>query len=349
MNGTFIWQNITRKTQAGETPKIRFWLNLLDTSGSTLLDDANSWAALDRFDVTNAQYTSIAHLRAADVEWRLRELDRQYALMNSSRFSDFVVAWQTARRPFSGKTTVSPNAAPSEIPESFATAAERTNFFAARDAAFFSAQSNKDGTLAEAVKRFKPQPYLHLAKTYRSAGYRSAARNILVRLERNETRYSDIGVIVMLWRWILDLTVQYGHALLRPIIILAVWAIVSATIFQISYDRNKIVPFKEPTEIAGKPKPRPVPEFNSLVFAIDTLLPIVDLNQKKNWTVNPLSSTGVREPAGAMTMAQALCWVWRQIPEFGSAALLLFNTFFGWLMTTLFVAGVSGLIRTNRD
>ena len=39
----------------------------------------------------------------------------------------------------------------------------------------------------------------------------------------------------------------------------------------------------------------------------------------------------------------------RQIPERWPGALLMFNTFFGWLMTTLFVAGVSGLIRTNRD
>jgi hypothetical protein len=29
--------------------------------------------------------------------------------------------------------------------------------------------------------------------------------------------------------------------------------------------------------------------------------------------------------------------------------LLVFNTFFGWLMTTLFAAGVSGLLQTGKD
>lgn len=92
-----------------------------------------------------------------------------------------------------------------------------------------------------------------------------------------------------------------------------------------------------------------VPEFNSLIFAIDALLPIVDFNQKKDWTVNPISSSGAHDPAGSIGAFKAFCWVWRQIPERWAPALLIFNTFFGWLMTTLFVAGISGLIRTSRD
>lgn len=348
VTGTFLWQKIKKKVQPGEAPKLTLWLHLFGASGSTVQDDEQSWRVLDRFDVTNAQYSSIADLRGADSGWRLRELDRQYALMNRHRLTDLVVAARTLQKWTCG--AAEPNAeAPAQVPD-FRDAASRAGFFAGRDASNTVQRAARERTLAEAVKRFKPQPYLQLARIYSAAGYRSATRDILVRLERNETRYSDVSLIVMLWRWLLDLTIQYGHALLRPIFILLLWVVVSATIFQTAYDVKEIVPFKEPMAAApGQKKPPPVPEFNALIFAIDTLLPIVDLNQKKNWMVNPLSRDGVHEPAGPMDAVQALGWVWRQIPDWGSPALLIFNTFFGWLMTTLFVAGVSGLIRTNRN
>jgi hypothetical protein len=39
------------------------------------------------------------------------------------------------------------------------------------------------------------------------------------------------------------------------------------------------------------PNSHPRIQFNAAVFAVDTLVPIVDLNQKKNWVVDPLSRT----------------------------------------------------------
>lgn len=361
VTGTFVWQNI--KKFAPSPGKIRLWLNLFASKGSTIEDDRQSWEALDRFDVTSAQYESIAHLAGSDVDWRLRELDRQYALFNRRFFwvaRDLILGWLTGRkhtceRYFACEPKKKDK--PPEIPDSFDSAREREIFFSEYDRARFERQRQDDKTLTEAITRFKPQPYLQLARTYRAAGYHSAARDVLVRLERNETRYSDISVFAILWRWLLDLTIQYGHALLRPIIILAIWIVVSATVFEIAFDHKKIVQLKENTastppvtgNSSGKSdsskETAKVPEFNSLIFAIDTLLPIVDLNQKKSWTVNPISKSGVHPPNESIGVVEALNLVWRQIPDWGGAALLIFNTFFGWLMTTLFVAGVSGLIR----
>jgi len=60
-------------------------------------------------------------------------------------------------------------------------------------------------------------------------------------------------------------------------------------------------------------------EFNPLVYAIDTLVPLVDLNQKKNFEFT--------RPSG----------------------LLIFNSFFGWAMTTFLAAGVSGLAKRGGE
>lgn len=298
-----------------------------------------------RFFLTSRQ----AHLNGSDTDWRLSELDRQYALFNQRSYCDVVVGWLAARRRVCeglfGCNQESATTDQFKIPDNFNSAREREEFFAQRDQDWFAVQSQKEKTLAEATRRFKPQPYLQLAQTYRTAGYRAATRNVLVRLERNETRYSDIRLIVILWRWLLDLTIQYGHALSRPIIILAVWAVVSAAIFEGA--AKKLFRSKRIPQLALRAKA--VWCLNSLIFAIDTLLPIVDFNQKKGWTVNPISSSGAHDPAGSIGAFKAFCWVWRQIPERWAPALLIFNTFFGWLMTTLFAAGISGLIRTSRD
>jgi hypothetical protein len=48
-------------------------------------------------------------------------------------------------------------------------------------------------------------------------------------------------------------------------------------------------------------------------------------------------------------MGDAIGRVLRTFPNQCLAGFLVFNTFFGWLMTTLFAAGVSGLLQAGKD
>jgi hypothetical protein len=119
-------------------------------------------------------------------------------------------------------------------------------------------------------------------------------------------------------------------------------------IFQTAYDNGKIISIKElqaTSSAQSSSLPRgPSISFNPLIYAIDTLVPIVDLNQKKNWIVNPLSpDQETPEPA---SWADSPGRVWAFLPQ-GTGLVIVFNTFFGWLMTTLFAAGISGLLRTR--
>ena len=192
----------------------------------------------------------------------------------------------------------------------------------------------------ELVKRFKPQPYIQLATTFRAAGFEAAARRTLTRLERNKTRYSDIRSFLRLWRWMLDVLMRYGYSPFRPVLILLTWAAVSAAVFHNAHEQKQIVATREnrssdaydqkqivasrenqSSPTASNQDPDPITAFNAIVYAVDTLVPIVDLNQKKNWTFKSLSASDI---------------------------LLIFNTFFGWLMTTVFAAGVAGLLRTEK-
>jgi hypothetical protein len=219
----------------------------------------------------------------------------------------------------------------------------------------FLSRDHSDADVKEVRKRFKPQPYIQFAKVLRRAGYEKAANDVLVRLEQNRTRCSDFGALGQLGRWGWDCFLQYGFSPFRPVWIVLIWALVSAVLFDMAYQSGRIVPAKDnynPVSSssssieAAAPKPRVT--FNAFTYAIDTLVPIVDFNQRKNWVVEPLSGEANSVRSTVSHLYDFLSDVWRDIPLWGAGALFVFNTFFGWLMTTLFAAGVAGLLRTAR-
>jgi hypothetical protein len=67
-----------------------------------------------------------------------------------------------------------------------------------------------------------------------------------------------------------------------------------------------------PAKQAGQPSPR----FQPFVYALDTLLPVVDLHQQDNWI-----------PSGL-----AQWWAWASILA-------------GWVLTTAVAAALTGLIK----
>jgi hypothetical protein len=333
IGSTFTWKKIEKISQ--HRNEIRFWLDLSGAVISELADDEESWRALDRLDVTGALYASVSNLSGTDYKWRLQTLDRQYALLNRHFYTDLFVLEKFVRQKlrivkglFERKPDMRGNTVdtdPAQTPNDTALVRRLT--------------------LEEVARRFKPQPYLHLAKLYRNAGYHSAATQVLVRAQRNQTRYSDLGLVRVLWRWAVDGAIRYGHSPWKPIVILIIWGCVSAIWFERAYDNKKLIAlrFSSP-ELSETLRTQSAPTFNSLIYAFDTLLPIVDLNQKKFWIVDPLSTNGAHLPRGSTSFSEVLFWVWQQRPDW-MATLLIFNTFFGWLMTTLFVVGVTGLMR----
>jgi hypothetical protein len=293
VTGSFLWEEI--ETAPRDQSEYDFWLYLSGSTVDAVEDHEDSWSKLDRFDVTGCKYATIA-MPSNDFGWRLRLLDKQYAILNrDTTIGNWLLGW----------------------------------------AIFLKWARRRE----EAVRRFKPQPYMQLAKVVREGGHEAAANAILVQLERNRTRYGNLSPLRQMARHILDMVLRYGYKKFRPIWILLGWAIVSAIFFEVAYTRGQIVPS------SGE---HPRVTFNAMVYAIDTLVPIVDLNQKKNWIVEPLSAQSRWAHIGApmwCQQADVLC----QFPDWGPGLLVFFNTFFGWAMTTFFAAGISGLLRTGRE
>ena len=170
---------------------------------------------------------------------------------------------------------------------------------------------------------FFPQTYEQLATVLHREGYENQAREVLIRKEQ------ELGLRAHSWRerlWyrVLGPAIGYGHDPLRGLKwLLAVW-LVGAAVFGMAHRRGLLASpaaLEAPAAAtAGDDSARPW--LQPLIYALDVLVPLVDFGQARQWVPDH------RRPGGV-----ALQWFhWCLIVV-------------GWTLTTLVVAGITGLVR----
>ena len=122
------------------------------------------------------------------------------------------------------------------------------------------------------------------------------------------------------WHWFLGISMAYGYKPLRLIYAAAVLILVGWGVFGYASAHAAMVPSK-PAEVSIA-LPASYPRFSSLMYSVDTFLPIIDFYQEGYWIPNTHTALG----RGVMT------YVW-------------FHTAMGWALSTLAVIGFSGLVR----
>ncbi|GAU68292.1 hypothetical protein SSP35_07_00940 [Streptomyces sp. NBRC 110611] len=154
--------------------------------------------------------------------------------------------------------------------------------------------------VAAATAEYAPEPYEMLAVSLRRSGEDSDAREVLLAKQRR--RRETLPLAAKAWGFLQDWTVAYGYRPGRAAVWMAVlWAI--GTVYFASSP-------------PGPLKPDEAPPWNPYLYALDLLLPVIDLHQGAAW-----------EPAG---VAQ---WV---------AAVFILA---GWVLATSVAAGASRLLR----
>ncbi|MER7393949.1 hypothetical protein ABT381_00290 [Streptomyces sp. NPDC000151] len=119
---------------------------------------------------------------------------------------------------------------------------------------------------------YHPQPYEQLATYYRQLGHDEDARAVLLAQHRQRRR--SLRAPARLWGYVEDATVGYGYRPGRALIWLLALTTVAATAFSLTPPR--------PTQSDG-------PVFQPVVFALDLILPVLDLGQEKAFT--PVGTT----------------------------------------------------------
>lgn len=155
--------------------------------------------------------------------------------------------------------------------------------------------------------KFVPQPYMQLAKVLQEMGHEADARRILIAKQKDPARVAAMTIPQRLWHHVLGLTIGYGYRPWQAAAWIAVFILLGALLFQNGFDGTQ---FQK--TIVGEP-----PAFNTFVYSLDSFVPLIDLHQAK-----------YRLPkAGPLRV-----YHWLHIA-------------LGWLLTTLLVVGLTGLVR----
>ncbi|MCS0636433.1 oxidoreductase [Streptomyces sp. LP05-1] len=154
--------------------------------------------------------------------------------------------------------------------------------------------------VAAATPEFAPEPYERLASVLRNSGEDADAREVLLAKQRR--RRETLPLAGKLWGHLQDWTVAYGYRPGRAALWMAVlWA--AGTLAFSCWEPKPI-------------KPDEHPEWSAALFALDLLLPVIDLGQDGYWRLDGY-------------------WQWI------STALILL----GWTLATTVAAGASRLLR----
>ena len=192
---------------------------------------------------------------------------------------------------------------------------------------------------------FRPQPYEQLASVLRAMGDDRVARKVMI--EKNQDHANFTKRFSQEWWWynVFGWLIGYGYRPSRAFIISLGMIALGWLLFRVGYDRNIISPTDEDGyfrdsagQIVLKNGRYAVSEnytkFNSFVFSLESFTPLLKLDQSSNWTPNANRGVDIH--------------FWRFHFKTGSLLRLYlwFHIMAGWILTSLWVGGITGLVKT---
>ncbi|MFD5271019.1 oxidoreductase [Streptomyces sp. NPDC058335] len=269
---------------SGTTPAHGTRVQRFECRGGVRLDDGRFGDAVDleraRFAFTDDQELSLRRVQTPELRFLGEKPQRGKVVLSGARVVNLVdraEAW-----PGPGNLHMGGFAYENLVPQGPFPLAERL------------------GWVAAATAEYNPEPYERLAAVLRAGGEDEDAREVLLAKQRR--RRETLPPAAKLWGYVQDWTVAYGYRPGRAAVWMAVLWAASSLAF-----RHADHP---PVSRDGHPP------WNPALFALDLLLPVIDLGQGGQW----------RMQGG---------WQWVQ-----TAMILL-----GWILATTVAAGATRLLR----
>ena len=191
---------------------------------------------------------------------------------------------------------------------------------------------------------FFPQTYEQLAEVLKKEGDPDAATEILIHKERDIR--PKLNRLSKFWNYFLDATIAYGYKPTQALVWSSLFISFGWNVFALGYyncsnsiSNNKCL-FSPASEISpyteesnNKKIDIDYPEFNFWLYSLDTFIPIVDLHQQEFWLPNSQKGREIPLILFKVKTGGLLRWY------------LWVHIVFGWILTSLWVAGFSGLVR----
>ena len=172
------------------------------------------------------------------------------------------------------------------------------------------------------------QPYEQLAAVYRQAGQDTEARKVAIARRADLRKYGNLNPYRWAGNWLLDKTIKYGYQAWRAGVGLAAVFVVFMVLSFFAQHHHLMVPVGDTDGLHFVPSATKCtsdyPCFYPVGYAIDTVIPIINVHQADNW--GPYGQV----PWGRVWVAGT--WI---------------ATGLGWALATLLVAGYTGLVRQD--
>jgi len=182
--------------------------------------------------------------------------------------------------------------------------------------------------LRRQLPHYSAHPYESLAKALKAEADENAALRILIQKEDDVGLAQNLHFLKRFWRGVLRYTVGHGY---RPD--WALWWIlgfiaVGAFLFELGYREGIMAPASTDVLVQEKYQkyreiPKDYPTFSAWAYSIDTFIPFLDLVLEHYWIPNADAGWGG-------VLLRIYLWI---------------HIGFGWLLSSLFLTGVTGIIR----
>ncbi|MFV0136554.1 oxidoreductase [Streptomyces sp. HMX87] len=268
----------------GTTPAAGTRIQRFECRGGMRLDDGRFGDAVDferaRFAMTEEQELSLRRVQTPELRFLGERPERGRVVLSGARvvnLMDRADSWPGAGRLHMGGFTYE-----NLVPRGPFPLTERLAWVAA------------------ATAEYNPEPYELLATVLRSGGEDEDAREVLLAKQRR--RRESLPIAAKLWGYAQDWTVAYGYRPGRA----AVWMAVLWAAGSLVFAQAELEPLKRGEH----------PGWSPALFALDLLLPVVELGQVGHWQLR-----------GG--------WQWLAV------ALILL----GWVLATTVAAGATRILR----
>jgi hypothetical protein len=187
---------------------------------------------------------------------------------------------------------------------------------------------------------FRPQPYQQLAKVLRESGHEADAKRVLIAKERARRKHGGLGWVARCGNWLLGVTIGYGYRPWRALIWAGFWVVVGGMLFGRGYEKEIVIPTKAEAYHSDKKTKQDTafyPNFNQWLYALDTLVPIINFGQKDYWGPQVACNRSGLIRGGGIRLCVLeirVLYLYRWL-----------HIVIGWVLITLVVTGFTNLVR----
>lgn len=192
---------------------------------------------------------------------------------------------------------------------------------------------------------YEPQPFEQLERVLLRSGHEDAAKEVGIAKHEARVRTAPLPPRDRFLARLFGAALRHGYDARPLVYAAAVVLALGAVVFGVGHERGLMAPtspevFLDSAYQEDGTLPPDYPAFNLFAYSVDTFLPpVIDFHQETHWLPNPRNGPGdgpeLRTPVGTFSAGAALRgYLWLHIGA-------------GWLVTSLLLVNLTGLIRNR--